>query len=195
MSMVVDNLLECVTTEICLKKKKNIIVSCIYRSPGSNIDTFKDWMEEAFTKTSQKVMFICGDFNIDLLNPNNHKMTEDFINTVFSLGLYPQITRPSRITLHCATLIDNIFTNIIQNNTVSGLLINDISDHQPIFTVYDNNYSLNRQDKKTFPKRVRTEETIEALKVDLLSQDWEFMDNEKDVDKAHEEFLRIFKLL
>lgn len=99
-------------------------------------------------KTRQKVMFICGDFNIDLLNPNNHKMTEDFINTVFSLGLYPQITRPSRITSHSATLIDNIFTNIIQNNTVSGLLIHDISDHLPIFTVYDNNYSLNRQDKK-----------------------------------------------
>lgn len=36
---------------------------------------------------------------------------------------------------------------------------------------------------------------MEALKVDLLAQDWEFMDNEKDVDNAYEEFLRIFKLL
>lgn len=93
-----------VTIEICMEKNKNIIVSCVYRSPGSNIDTFKEWMEETFTKTSQKVMFICGDFNIDLLNPNNHN----------SLGLYPQITRPSRITSHCVTLIDNIFTNIMQ---------------------------------------------------------------------------------
>jgi len=42
MSMVVDTLLECVTIEICMEKKKNIIVSCIYRSPGSNIDIFKD---------------------------------------------------------------------------------------------------------------------------------------------------------
>jgi len=131
-------------------------------------------------------MFICGDFNIDLLNPHNHKRTEDFINTVFSL--YPQITRPSRITSHCATLIDNIFTNSIQK-------INDISDHLPIFTVYDSNYILNRHGIKPISKRVRTEETMEAFKVDLLAQDWEFIGNEKDVDKAYEEFLRIFKLL
>jgi len=78
---------------------------------------------------------------------------------------------------------------------VSGLLINDISDHLPIFTVYDSNYILNRHGIKPISKRVRTEETMEAFKVDLLAQDWEFIGNEKDVDKAYEEFLRIFKLL
>ena len=45
------------------------------------------------------------------------------------MSLYPKITRPSRITPHCSTLIDNIFTNDIEDNTVSGLLIIDISDH------------------------------------------------------------------
>lgn len=67
MSTVVDDLLECVTIEVCREKRKNFIVSCIYRSPGYNIDQFKDCMEEKFTKTNQKVMFICGDFNIVLL--------------------------------------------------------------------------------------------------------------------------------
>lgn len=59
-----------------MAKKKNVIVSCVYRAPGSNIEIFKDSMEGMFAKTNQKVMFICGDFNIDLLNPNKHKMTE-----------------------------------------------------------------------------------------------------------------------
>jgi len=71
----------------------------------------------------------------------------------------------------------------------------DISNHLPIFTVYDSNYILNRHGNKPISKRVREEEPIEAFKVDLLAQDWEFIDNEKDVDKAYEEFLRIFKLL
>ena len=34
-----------------------------------------------------------------------------------------------------ATLIDNIFTNELTNQIISGLLINDISDHLPIFSL------------------------------------------------------------
>lgn len=49
------------------------------------------------------------------------------------MSLFPEITRPSRVTSNCATLIDNIFTNDTENNTVSGLLINDISDHLPVY--------------------------------------------------------------
>lgn len=48
MTMVVDDILECLTIEIVRTKKKNIIVSCIYRTPGSNIDVFNNWMEEHF---------------------------------------------------------------------------------------------------------------------------------------------------
>ncbi len=72
-------------------------------------------MEEHFVMTNQKIMFIDGDINIDLLNPNNHKKTEEFINTLFSIGLYPKITGLSQITAQSATLIDNIFTNEMDN--------------------------------------------------------------------------------
>lgn len=109
MTVVVDNLLECITIELYVEKSKNVIISCIYRAPGSSIEQFKDWMECMFTKKSYKNIFICGDFNIDLLNPNKHKITDEFINTMHSMSLFPIITRPSRITSYCATLIDNIF--------------------------------------------------------------------------------------
>ncbi len=100
--------------------KKNVIVSCINRAPGANTEMFKNWMEEMYTKIIHRVMFNCGDFNIHLLNPNKHKMTDEFINAMYSMGLYPKITKSTRITLHCTTLIDNIFTNM-EDNTVSGL--------------------------------------------------------------------------
>lgn len=32
-------------------------------------------------------MFIGDSFNIDLLNPNKHKMIDDFINIIYSIGL------------------------------------------------------------------------------------------------------------
>lgn len=101
----VRNLSECFTAEIYMKNSKNVTVSCIYRAAGSDTATFKEQMEEMFTASNQKVSFICGDFNIDLLS--NHKPPEDFINAMSSLSFCPKITRPIRITSHCATLIDN----------------------------------------------------------------------------------------
>lgn len=41
-STAIDNLLECITIEICEEKNKNVIISCIYRAPGSSIELFKD---------------------------------------------------------------------------------------------------------------------------------------------------------
>ena len=48
---------------------------------------------------------------------------------------FPLITRPTRITERRASLIDNIFTNDPLSQSVSGLFINDISDHLPIFSL------------------------------------------------------------
>lgn len=132
-------------------REKNVIISCLNRAPGSSIEEFKDWLGEMFSKNNPKVVLICGDLNIDLLNPNKHKLTDGFINTIYSMGLYPKITRPSRITFHCATLIHNIFTNNFVNNTVSGLLI---SDHLPVFTVYNSNYKRNQPNGKRTRKRI-----------------------------------------
>lgn len=71
-----------------------------------------------------------------------------FINTMYCMNLVPKVTRSTRITSHCATLIDNIFTNDTENKTVSALLINDISDHLPVFTVCDRNYKIKNMDRK-----------------------------------------------
>ncbi len=110
MSTVADNILECITVEIYKERTKTVIIGCIYRSPGSSTEVFKDWMEETFSKINNKTIFICGDLNIERFTQNKDKMTDEFINTKCSLSIYPKMTKPSRITSHCATLIDNIFT-------------------------------------------------------------------------------------
>ena len=195
MTTVMDNILECITVEICREKQKNVIVSCIYRAPDSSIEVFNDWIEEMFSKMSHKTVFICGDFNIDLLNPNKHKMTDNFINTMYSMALFPKITRPSRITSHGATLIDNIFTNNINDNSVSGLLINDISDHLPVFTVYETNIGNNKPENTKLFRRLRSDESMNAFKNDLLAQNWDDIYRLQDINSAYEEFLRIFTSL
>lgn len=46
---------------------------CYNRNVVMNVKVFKNWIEEKFRILNQKVMLICGDFNIDLLNTKLQK--------------------------------------------------------------------------------------------------------------------------
>lgn len=85
------------------------MVTCVYRAPGSNLDVFRDSLEELMNKLSEnKTYMIRGDVNIDL-SASKHTATSYFLSTMYGRGFYPLITKPSRITSTSATLIDNIF--------------------------------------------------------------------------------------
>ena len=49
--------------------------------------------------------------------------------------MFPLIDRPTRITSHSATLLDNIFTNVFDNKIKSGIFVSNITDHYPIFQI------------------------------------------------------------
>ena len=119
-------------------------------------------------------------------------MTNDQYN--INRNLYQTITRPTRIASHCANLIENIFTNNISNKTFSGTLFSDISDHLPVFLIYDTNYITHQSDKdKTVYIRVKSEESLNAFKKDLLAQNWDIDDG--DVNRVFDSFLKTFKEL
>lgn len=42
MSVAIEGLLECVAVEIELETKQRIIIACVYRAQGSNVEVFKD---------------------------------------------------------------------------------------------------------------------------------------------------------
>lgn len=49
-----------------MKKMKNVIVSCMYRMPGTNLSAFCESAEIILSGIkSNKTMFIFGDFNIE----------------------------------------------------------------------------------------------------------------------------------
>ena len=192
LSTTIDNVLECLSVELILNKSKNIVVSCIYRQPGSPIDVCIDTMNVLFsTICKRKNVYICGDFNINLLNVETHKGTRDFTDFIYSLGVYPLINKPTRIALGSATLIDNIFTNDLQNSHFSGLIINDISDHLPIFTI-----KRCFQERKLNPKfisvRNTSDEAIEAFCSALEKEDWDTLLISNDVNICYDAFLNNF---
>ena len=80
MTIVIDDLMECLTLEIELEGKKNIVIMCVYRTPGTNVEMFKDTLDGLMNKLNEnKTCLICGDTNIDLINVVKHKATSDFL--------------------------------------------------------------------------------------------------------------------
>ena len=87
------------------------------------MNVFSEHVEQLFLDLSLNMsILLCGDFNIDILKHNSK--------------LYPLIDRPTRISNQSFSLIDNIFTNVTNYNITSGIFINDITDHLPVFVCY-----------------------------------------------------------
>ena len=95
----------------------------------------------------QKQIFLLGDFNINLLYYNVHQPTNDFLDSLASNSIIAYILQLTRITNHSKTLIDNIFSNILSSEIISGNLTTTTSDHLPQFLFASNilsNHSYKR---------------------------------------------------
>ena len=85
---------------------------------------FNNHLNQMLEKVSkeQKQSFLLGDFNINLLNYNIHQPTNDFLDSLAYNSIIPYILQPTRLTRHSKTLIDNIFSNILSSEIISGNL-------------------------------------------------------------------------
>ena len=133
-----NNTCEVQSIEIINSKSKNLIIIVIYRPPDTDPLLFLDFMNSLCSEIPpNKSAYIMGDFNIDLLKPDCHDISTNFTNTLNIHNFFPLIHLPTRVTDSSSTLIDNIFCNqLISHN--SGVIYNDISDHFPIFSAFNN---------------------------------------------------------
>ena len=142
---------ETLWVEINNHKAKNFLCCCLYRHPSSDLSSFINYLTSTLQKVQKenKVLFIMGDYNINLFNYDSHTETNDFLNLMISHYLLPHILHPTRVTDHSATIIDNIFSNNCEMDTVSGNLLSQISDHFPQFLII-NNITVNYRTSSLF---------------------------------------------
>ena len=128
----------------------------VYRPPNQNVDEFLTMTNELLSKISKenKVCYLMGDFNLNQMNHQSHSVTGEFLDALHSNMVFPLITRPTRITCHSATLIDNIFVNQFFDRSRSGLFFTDISDHLPIFSIHFDT-SISVSNKTVFVRDVK----------------------------------------
>ena len=89
--------------------------------------------------------------------------------------LLPHILHPTRVTDHSATIIDNIFFNTLEFDTLSGNLLTKISDHFPQFLVIKivavayKNCSLFQYDYSKFSEHLFLEDFKKLSWEDILN--------------------------
>ena len=113
---------------------------------------------------------ICGDININLLQQDTVLLVSNYVKTYNSYNCLELIMKPTRITTTSSTLIDDIYTNLSATKLTPGILINDLSDHLPVFVSIKskiskkwNLKSRNRHDYSTFNAENFVTEVQEAL--------------------------------
>ena len=134
-------------------KLKKVKTSLFHAHIEHQVRVYSDFIEKLLHTTTNKSVYIVGDSNIDILKQASHVPTKDFLNMLYSYGVFPQINKPTRVTSFSSTIIDNVFTNVLSMNAKSGILCNDISDHLPIF--YITEYRGITSSKKDSYKLVR----------------------------------------
>ena len=150
-----STLFESLFVEIWKKNShyQKYIIGNIYRLPVYVADDLNVIINE-FTdllivlRARSKSVFLCGDYNIDLLKINANDNFNMFYENVISSSFIPSITLPTRICDTTGTLIDNIYTNSVDKICTSGILIRPISDHQMYFCMINSNTCHSEQTKK-----------------------------------------------
>ena len=90
--------------------------------------------------------------------------------------------------------IDNIFTNCKSSPEIVGLFITDISDHLPIFSIYNNyfTYNLILTKQKYITFRSLNCYNINYLKKSLFDYDWKRIYDDNDPNSAFVSFCKIY---
>ena len=167
--------LESVFVEIVIKNGKNIIVGCIYRHPTMDIEEFNShYFSIAMNKITNenKHIYLCGDFNIDLMKTGEDTHIDNFFEVITSNLLIPHIIIPSRVTNHSKTLIDNIFSNSINfSQGLSGNLTTSISDHYPQFLIIPTENPKTTKKHNLFKRDFQNFDRINFV-AEILNVDW-----------------------
>ena len=163
--------LESTFIEIVNLKKLNIIVGIIYRNSSMGLTDFNicclNKLLENISK-EQISVFLLGDFNVDLLNFNEHNQTNEFLDSLTSSSFLPLILQLIRTSSHSNTIMD-IFSNFMDLDIILGT----ICDHLPEFAIIPKMFSNISGNKSKIYERDWLKYNRENFILDYFSFDLE----------------------
>lgn len=169
--------------------KKNMC-GIVYRQ-HNDANEFLDYLSESLERFNRHNhnIYLMGDFNIDLLKYENCTYSQALLHCTQSFSMLPVLDKPTRVYGTSATLIDNIFTNNLENSIVGGNIVTDITDHFSQVCMILAQQQLFPPLNKT---KVRDYSNFNADKfmTDLCEIDWNNTYCSSDVNKSFSRFYK-----
>ena len=170
----------------------SIIIGIVYRMPDSSIDIFNDRMTDIMNKVNKenKLFYMLGDLNIDLLKYEEHRLTSSFVDILYSNNVFPLITKPTRVTQTTATLIDHVLTNNfdIWGKHRQGILCTDMTDHYAVFHVAGNTMSKSKDYLSPTVKRDMSHRNVQKFIDEIQQVDWQIVTEIREPQNAYTQF-------
>ena len=156
---------------------KKVTLCNLYRPPKDTNPNLSEFLKdispiiEQLSNESSNLIF-AGDINIDLLQIPTRLKYSHYFDLLINNGLLPHISLPTRFSRRSASLIDHIFGkfNNPKQESISGILLTDISDHLPAFIVLKNIKYTNTPSKYVY-QRLCSDEALLRLQTALLNFD------------------------
>ena len=165
-----------------------------YRPPNADPNELENHFKNILSKReiTNKELVLVGDFNINVLDFNESKMVQNFVNLMFRHGLIPTINKPTRVTRNTATAIDHIITNsVINAEFKTGIIKTDISDHFPIFFIFKCVVDSTEAREEFIYKRNYSSNSIETFKQKLREVNWNEVKQSNNANKSYAKFSEI----
>ena len=161
---------EILSREVSYKNSSNILLSCCYKPPKGDNDILSMFLKQVFKKSTaeKKPYYLIGDLNINCLEYFENEKVSTFYNSLFECGAIALINKPTRVAEKSATIIDNVITtNIFNESLKKGIIKTDLSDHLLVFfSISTSKLSQNSSPIKV-EKRFFNESNLASFKVTL----------------------------
>lgn len=134
--MFVDEVCEMCSVRVNINSNISINVIGVYRPPNQMLVQFHDTVRDrilSFFPHSQRVL-VCGDLNIDLLQPC--ALEGELVDIMHSFSYLPLINLPTHVTSNNAKLLDHLWFNQL-SPVVSAVIKHNITDHYAVFSVFE----------------------------------------------------------
>lgn len=183
----------------------NIIV--VYRyNIKTNLDLFFDDLLQLIEKVGANPTVFMGDFNFDVLQTDYNSNTQRYVDMFLNSGFAPLISKPTHFHGQAATSIDQIWSNIISENIVSGIIEMSTSNHYPVCASIPTNaeHFTTISESDIFKTHNICSKNIDSFERDLDNLnnsciDWMFVDREiaeldcvTQFDKFYDAFQEIY---
>ena len=155
-------------------------------------ESFKKKIKNIFsiTRNSNKVHHITEDYNLNLLDNENSRKVQDFLNSVYQNGMIRTINKPTQVTRKTVTAINDILTNSFIDTTIkTGIIKSDVLDHFPICLFIPSEKVSAENEIVYIYKRIINDETIEAFTQNLYENNLNDIESICNPNDAYSIFL------